>query len=35
MVALPVQEWTPPFQTDATCRLTQARILFSPRTERS
>ena len=29
MVALPVQEWTPPFQTEATCHVTQARILFS------
>ena len=22
MVALPVQEWTPPFQTEATCHVT-------------
>ena len=22
MVALPVQEWTPPFQTEATCHMT-------------
>ena len=22
MIALPVQEWTPPFQTEATCHVT-------------
>ena len=29
MVALPVQEWTPPFQTEATCHMTpSAHSLF-------
>ena len=29
MVALPVEEWTPPFQTEATCPVTpSARSLF-------
>ena len=29
MVALPVQEWTPPFQTEATCHVTpSAHSLF-------
>ena len=29
MVALPVQEWTPPFQTEVTCHVTpSAHSLF-------
>ena len=29
MVAFPVREWTPPFQTEATCHVTpSARSLF-------